>query len=164
MRVLILSLKIYSEAVLKFKILFALALVSGVCQASEPIKNKDKFESEYLGCIQSGFANDCWVKVFSGHSIPWAKAEDRVLVNSAGAYKAWLEGQPVYKVHMGPKEVKGEVYDNRSYLLERDDGAVVGMWISFRQVRGQWYVSEILGSSTDEFIRSALGITRPHEK
>lgn len=140
------------------------ALFCGAGQAAEPIANKDKFEAAYIRCIESGFANDCWIKVFAGHSIPWADGEQRLLTASSGAYIQWLEGKSIYKVHLGPKEIKGEVYDNRSYLVERDDGAVVGMWMSFRQVKGQWFVSEMLGSSSDEFIRTAMGINRPRER
>lgn len=83
---------------------------------------------------------------------------------ASSAYIQWLEGHAVYKVHPGPREIKGEVFDNRGYLLERDDGALVGLWVSFRQVKGQWFVLEILGSSSDEFIRTSMGINRPREK
>lgn len=86
------------------------------------------------------------------------------MTTASRAYVQWLEGQSVYKVHLGPKETKGEVFDNRGYLVEREDGALVGLWVSLRQVKGQWFVLEILGSSSDEFIRTSMGIDRPREK
>lgn len=144
--------------------LYGVAMFSALCQAAEPIGDKEKFEADYVKCIQSGFSNGCWIKVFSGHSIPWADGEERRLRTSEAAYKEWLDGQSVYKVHLGTKEIKGEIYDNRSYVVERDDGSVVGLWMSFRQVKGKWYFGEMLGSSSDEFIRTSLGIKRPQEK
>ncbi len=140
------------------------AMISTFCHAAEPIKDKDRFEADYLACIQAGFKNNCWVNVFSGHSIPWADGEAKSLRASEAAYKEWLGDQAMYKVHIGSKEIKGEIYDNRSYVMERDDGSAVGLWISFRQVKGKWYFGELLGSSSDEFIRTSLGIKRPQEK
>lgn len=145
-------------------IVWAAALFCGMSQAAEPIANKEKFEADYIRCVQSGFAGNCWVKAFTGHSVPWADGEEQRLMTASSAYIQWLDGHPVYKVHPGPKEIKGEVFDNRGYLLERDDGALVGLWVSFRQVKGQWFVLEILGSSSDEFIRTSMGINRPREK
>lgn len=145
-----------------FLCLWAL-IFAAVCQASEPIKDKDEFEAEYVSCIQTGFANGCWVRTLSEHSLPWVEDESKVLHDSEAAYIKWLEGKSIYKIHPGIKEIKGVVYDNRSYLLEREDGAVVAIWISFRQAKGKWYIYEVMASSNDEFIRTAIGMTRPRE-
>jgi hypothetical protein len=139
-------------------------LLATISYASEPIQNKERFEAEYIKCIKSGFSDSCWIKTLSGHALPWAENEEQVLASNNASYIKWLDGQSVYKVHPGIKEVKAEVFDNRSYVLERDDGAAVAVWISFRQVKGQWYIHEVLGSSDDEFIRTAVGIVRPREK
>lgn len=133
------------------------------CHASEPIKDKNSFESQYVRCMQVGFANGCWIKTLSGHALPWVDNEDKILRDSEAAFIKWLEGKSVYKIHPGTKEVRAEVYDNRSYVLERDDGAVVAIWISFRQAKGEWFVSEVMASSNDAFIRTAIGMTQPHE-
>ena len=138
-------------------------IFAAVCQASEPIEDKENFESDYVSCIQTSFANGCWSKTLSGHSLPWVDDEGKILHDSESAYMTWLEGKSVYKVHSGIKETKGEIYDNRSYLLEREDGAVAAIWISFRQVKGKWYIYEVMASSDDGFIRTAVGMTRPRE-
>lgn len=134
-----------------------------VCQASEPIADRDRFESEYVRCMQKAFEYGCWVKTLSGHALPWVDDESKVLAKSEAAFTQWLEGKRIYKVHPGIKEIKGGVFDNRSYLLERDDGAVVAVWFSLRQFKGNWYVYEVMASSNDEFIRDAVGMTRPKE-
>jgi len=144
--------------------LFGMAAISMFCQAGEPILNKDKFEADYVRCIESGFAKSCWASTLSGHFVPWAKHDAELLASSEEGYTKWLDGQPMYKVHPGIKEVKGEVFDNRSYLLERDDGNVVGLWISYRQVKGKWYLGEIIGVSSDEFVRAILNMTDPQKK
>lgn len=141
-----------------------LALFSALSQAAEPINDKDRFEAEYVACMQSGFADKCWTKLLSGHAVPWVDNEGKILQDAEAAYVSWLQGQGIYKVHPGLKEVKGEVFDNRSYLLERDDGAVAAVWISFRQAQGKWYIHEVMASSADEFVRTAVGMTRPREK
>ncbi|WP_024671572.1 hypothetical protein [Pseudomonas tremae] len=146
------------------KWLYGVAMFSALSQAAEPIKDKDKFEAEYVKCMQTGFADKCWTKTLSGHAAPWVDNEEKVLRDAEAAYVSWLQGQGIYKVHPGLKEIKAEVFDNRSYLLERDDGAGAAVWISFRQAKGKWYVYEVMASSADEFIRTALGMTRPREK
>lgn len=145
------------------KWLYGLAFLSTISQASEPIKDKNKFEDQYINCIESSFKDNCWIKILSGHALPWAENEEKVLKNSQEAYITWLEGKKIYKVHPAIREIKGEVFDNRSYLLERDDGALVSVWFSFRKVKEQWYVYEVMASSSDEFIRTAIDMKRPHE-
>lgn len=114
--------------------------------------------------MQAGFADKCWTKILSGHAAPWVENEEGVLRDAEAAYVSWLQGQEVYKVHPGIKEIRAEIFDNRSYVLERDDGAVAAIWISFRQAKGKWYVNAVMASSADEFVRTAVGMTRPREK
>lgn len=144
--------------------LFSFFLFCLASEASEPIQDVDMFEADYLRCIKSGFADGCWTKTFLGHALPWEENELSVLRTNESAYVKWLDGQKIYKIYPGIKEVKAEIFQNRSYVLERDDGAAVALWISYWQVKSKWYIHEVLGSSDDEFVRSAVGMTRPQEK
>ncbi|MGX1174378.1 hypothetical protein [Pseudomonas sp. R151218B TE3479] len=147
------------------EILFcSVAMFSSLSYAGEPIGDKDAFESSYVKCIESEFSGGCWPKIFSGHFAPWVKQETELLEKSEAAYTNWLGGQKTYKVHRGIKEIRGEIFDNRSYLIERDDGVVVGLWITFREVKGRWFLSNIAGAPSDEAIRAILNMTNPNAK
>ena len=152
------------EPFVRALLLLTVAFFSSLCLAGEPIPDKDKFEAQYVKCIESGLLKGCWSSVFAGHFVPWAKKETELLSSAEAGYTHWLDGQSVYKVHRGIKELKGEVFDNRSYVIERDDGNVVGLWVGLRQVKGKWYVGEIVGVSSDEFLRNILNMTDPRAK
>ncbi len=132
-----------------------LATASAAC-ANEAIAYKDEFESQYVQCIQGKLASDCWDKVFSGHFEPSQSKEKELIAKSQSVLSAWIGQHDIYKVHLSPKETKGEVFENRTYLIERDDGALVGLYVGFRQVKGEWFVYELMGGADDAFIRSIL--------
>ena len=92
------------------------------------------------------------------------KTPSELIQRSEQAYTGWLDGKSVYKAHFGIKELKGEIFDNRSYIIERDDGIVVGVWVSYRQIKGQWYVADIIGAPNDDAIRAMLNMTNPRVK
>jgi len=140
------------------KAVFCLSLLATASSAyaNEAIAYKDEFETQYVQCIQSKLASECWDKVFSGHFDPWQAKEKELISKSQSVLSAWIGQHDLYKVHLGVKETKGEVFENRTYLIERDDGALVGLHVGFRQVKGEWFVYELMSGSDDAFIRSIL--------
>ena len=136
-------------------------LASASCAyANDAIAYKDEFENQYVQCIENTLAADCWSKAFSGHFDKWQNNEKALISKSQTALSAWLGQHQIYKIHLNPKETKGEVFENRAYLIERDDGQLIGLHIGFRQVQGQWYVSELLANADDAFIRSLLDMPK----
>ncbi|WP_248795635.1 hypothetical protein [Pseudomonas sp. MWU13-2105] len=144
------------------KAVFCLSLLATASSAysNDAIAYKDEFENQYVQCIKDKLAEGCWDKVFSGHFDPWQTKEKDLISKSQTALSAWIGKHDIYKVHLGPKETKGEIFENRAYLIERDDGQLVGIRIGFRQVKGQWYVSELMGSPDEAFIRSIINMPK----
>ncbi|WP_191488491.1 hypothetical protein [Pseudomonas sp. FEN] len=140
------------------KAFFCLSLLATAssAHANEAIAYKDEFENQYVQCIQDKLASDCWGKVFSGHFEPGQLKEKELIAKSQGVLSTWIGKHDLYKVHLGPKETKGEVFENRAYLIERDDGQLVGVYVGFRQIKGEWFVYELMSGADDTFIRSIL--------
>jgi hypothetical protein len=129
--------------------------------ANEPITDKDAFEKQYIDCIISGATNNCFVSTFSNHRDPHSKDLDEALEWVNKYYKEKIAFPPVYKIHVIEKTIKAEVFDNRSYLIERDNGSLVGFYISFRRIKDKWYVFTFKFGDMDEFVYSLLGM--PYE-
>ncbi|MDQ0126542.1 hypothetical protein J2W17_005528 [Pseudomonas lini] len=123
--------------------------------------NMDSLESSYVRCIESRFENSCWDKAFIGHFDKWQKNETTIITKSQEAYLAWLDGRSVYKVHLGPSVKRAGVFENRNYLIERDDGEVIGLHVGYRKILGSWYVYALQGGPDDKFIRSILDMPAP---
>ncbi|MBV6749434.1 hypothetical protein KV580_03940 [Pseudomonas chlororaphis] len=144
------------------KAVFCLSLLATASSAyaNDAIAYKDELENQYSQCIENKLASDCWSKAFSGHFDKWQTKEKDLISKSQNTLSAWLGQHEIYKIHLTPKETKGEVFENRAYLIERDDGQLIGLHIGFRQVQGQWYVSELQANTDDAFIRSILDMPK----
>lgn len=94
--------------------------------ANSKVANIDSFESSYVRCIETRFDNNCWEKSFIGHFDKWQNNETMIITKSREAYLAWLDGHSVFKVHIGPSDKRAGVFESRNYLIERDDGEVIG--------------------------------------
>lgn len=126
----------------------------------ESISGLDKFESQYSGCIGDGFKEGCLRDVFAGHFDPRYKGEVELIGNTERFYLAWLQGHSIYKVHFARRDEFSDLFEVRNYLVERSDGALAGLVVSFRRIKGEWYVYDIQGGITDEFIRNMLNMQR----
>ncbi|NWA25171.1 hypothetical protein HX870_30785 [Pseudomonas gingeri] len=144
------------------KAIFCLSLLATASSAyaNEAIAYKDEFEGQYVQCIEDKLDSDCWNKVFSGHFDNWQLKEKDLISKSQTALSTWIGKHDIYKVHLSPKETKGEVFENRAYLIERDDGQLMGLHIGFRQIKGQWYVYELMTDTDDAFIRAILNMPK----
>lgn len=85
-----------------------------------------------------------------------------IITKSREAYLAWLDGHSVFKVHVGPSDKRAGVFESRNYLIERDDGEVIGLHVGYRKVVGSWYVYSLQGGTDDNFIRSILDMPAPN--
>lgn len=130
--------------------------------ANSKVANIDAFESSYVRCIETRFDNNCWEKSFIGHFDKWQNNETMIITKSREAYLAWLDGHSVFKVHVGPSDKRAGVFESRNYLIERDDGEVIGLHVGYRKVVGSWYVYSLQGGTDDNFIRSILDMPAPN--
>lgn len=144
-----------------FVVLMALGNIS-TAYANSMVANIDSLEISYIKCIEMRFENDCWDKAFIGHFDKWQKNETTIITKSQEAYLAWLDGRSVYKVHIGPSDKRAGVFENRNYLIERDDGEVIGLHVGYRKVLGSWYIYALQGGPDDKFIRSILDMPAPN--
>lgn len=71
-------------------------------------------------------------------------------------YSGWSSEHPVYDVHLASKERFSDIFEYRSYLIERDDGGLAGFRIGFVRLKGVWYIFDLSGARTDKFIREML--------
>lgn len=147
-----------------FAIFIALALSPIAAHAAEPIASVQDFESQYIKCFESAFANRCWSLAIKAHLTPAAQKPEQAAAITETAFLNWVAGHKVYRVYKGISENKAEIYDQRSYAIERDDGEVMAVWIGLRRLLGQWYLQRVSASSSDEFIASALRINSPESK
>ncbi|WP_434563047.1 hypothetical protein [Pseudomonas sp. Z4-20] len=130
--------------------------------ANSEISNIDSFEKSYVSCIGTRFKDKCWDKAFVGHFDKWQKNEATIISKSQEAYLAWLNGHTVYKVHIGPSVQRAGVFESRSYLIERDDGEIIGLQVGYRKIVGSWYIYALQGGPDDKFIRSILDMPAPN--
>lgn len=139
--------------------LLSAAVISGA-SANEKIPDTEEFEKQYIQCIESGFKSDCFSKTFSGHFDSYYKNPEKAPSSTVEYFQKWLNGKSVYKVHVASKVLKAGIFDNRSYLIERSDGAISGIFIGLRKVTGDWYVYDIQGGVTDSYVRGILNMPK----
>lgn len=142
----------------------AFALSPIAAHAVEPIANVKDFESQYIKCFEAAFANRCWSQTIKDHLTPTAQKPEQAAAITETAFLNWVAGHKIYRVYRGINENKAEIYDQRSYAIERDDGEVMAVWIGLRRLLGQWYLQRVSASSSDDFIGSALRINPPESK
>ncbi len=137
-------------------------LLASACVAGERIKDKDVLERDYLSCMADGFKNKCLSSVLGGHFDPWTKADDeaKILANTEAFLQRWIGGKGIYGVHRASAQVKADVFDNRVYLVERDDGELAAFNVGFRKVKGDWFIYELEGGTSDKFIRGLLDMPK----
>lgn len=122
---------------------------------NEKISDKNAFETQYIKCIEQGLKAGCFQSVFSGH-FDFQPKQELLAPDAENFFIRWMAGLSIYKVHVASKIVKADIFDNRSYLIERSDGELVGFFVGFRSVKGNWYVYDIQGGSSDLYIRRLL--------
>jgi hypothetical protein len=131
---------------------------SAVAMASEPIVDKDAFEKRYIDCIMSGAKDNCLVSIFSNHRDPQFRDQDGVFERLNKYYLEKIASPSVYKVHVIEKTMKAGIFDNRSYLIERDNGSLAGFYVSFRNIKGKWFMFAFKFNNSDEFVYKLLGM------
>ena len=127
--------------------------------AHEKISDKNAFEAQYIQCIEQGLKAGCFQSVFSGH-FDFQQKQELLAPDAESFFIRWMAGLSIYKVHAANKTVKAEIFDNRSYIIERSDGELVGFFVGFRSVKGSWYIYDIQGGSSDLYIRRLLDMPK----
>lgn len=128
--------------------------------ANEKISDTNEFEKQYTQCIESSFTSNCFSKIFSDHFDTYYKNPEKAPSSTVDYYKKWLGEKKVYKVHVASRVIKAGIFDNRSYLIERSDGALAAIFIGLRKVKGDWYVYNIEGGVTDSYVRAILDMPK----
>lgn len=149
------------EAVMfRFIPAFLASAFSLTSYGSEIIPNLNEFELRYSECATDNFKNECLRNIFAGHFDPRLQGGAELLRNTERFYANWLNGYSVYKIHFARTDEFSNLFETRNYLIERSDGALAGLVIGFRRIKGDWYVYDIQGGVTDEFIRNMLNMQR----
>lgn len=140
-------------------------LLIGICTlftsnaiAQNSIKDLDKLESEYLKSIRADFADKCWQNTIGGHFDKGQSKPDAIAAASQEAFTGWIEGKSIYKIHPVAHEVKADLFDNRSYILERNDGALLALEMGFRNRLGEWYIYLLHAGPDDKMVRKVLNM------
>ncbi|WP_288406265.1 hypothetical protein [uncultured Pseudomonas sp.] len=146
-------MKILKSTVSMFFILLSMSAFSG--EKTEDIRAQ--VEVQLLRCVGDGFPRNCWIKTFSGKIVPWlAGREQQVLSAGEEHWLDWLSGGSVFGVYKLDAIQKAQIFDSRSYIVERADGEVAGLIVGFRRVAGKWYVSDIQSDNTKAFLDRIL--------
>lgn len=74
------------------------------------------------------------------------------MVEGEKHWQSWLNGRKVYGVYKAEAVEKAQIFDSRSYIVERDDGEVAGLVVGFRRATGNWYVSDLKSDNTKAFL------------
>jgi hypothetical protein len=135
-------------------------LLSGVAIAGEsvPIEDRDAFEQQYIECIMSGAKDDCLISIFSGRLAPQFADQDKIVNGLNKYYLEKIASPSAYKVHVIDKIMKAGIFDNRSYLIERDDGSLIGFYVSFRKTKEKWFVFSFRFNSSEDYVLKLLSM------
>lgn len=129
----------------------------GTFATEKTVDIRAQVEAQLLTCAGDNFSRNCWVKTFSGKIVPWlADREQPVLTSGEKHWLDWLSGGAVYGVYKLDAMQKAQIFDSRSYIIERADGEVAGLIVGFRRVAGKWYVSDIQSDNTKVFLDRIL--------
>ncbi|MDR3087393.1 MAG: hypothetical protein LBU45_05515 [Azoarcus sp.] len=130
---------------------FLAGLVCAGAMASEPIKDKDAFEKQYIECFMKNGANDCFFSIFRGHVDPNIGNADELSKKGNAFLKERLLTFGVYKVHILRKTVRADFFDERTYIIEYNNGTFGCFRVLFRKFLGGWYLFtyEWVGSDAD---------------
>ncbi|MDR1660835.1 MAG: hypothetical protein LBR95_00150 [Azoarcus sp.] len=121
-----------------------------------PVGDKDEFESRYIQCILSGLQDNCFIAVFAGRFFSSPGEGAKQIYDSI---KAKMQGLRVRQVHTLGKEIKADLIDVRTYLLELDrEQGFIGFYVVFRKGDDAWYVYEFAMDQSEDFIRALLGL------
>ncbi len=136
--------------------------IAGGCVAGEKITDKERFERDYLDCMAGGFKNKCFSGVVRGHFDPWTNSDNeaKLLAGTEAFLDRWVGGSAIYKVHSVGAAIKAGVFDNRVYLVERSDGELAAFIIGYRKVKGDWFLYEVEGGTSDKFVRGLLDMPK----
>jgi hypothetical protein len=151
----------------KYGLAFLAGLIlSGVAMAGEPvpIEDRDAFEKEYLECFKSGLKDNCFISVFSGHLDQNVKEPEKSLNKANTYYLDVIRISPgsapgsVYKIHPLNKEMRAGIFDSRSYLIERFNGGLLGFYVVFRKLKGNWYVFAYAMDESEDFVLKLINL------
>lgn len=144
---------------LKLLATFAICFIS-LTSYADTLSDLDKLESQHLSCINKSFKKECLHKTLSGHWDPSNKHGETNILTVQKYFTDWIDGHSVYRTHSVRKEAFSDLFEVRSYILERDDGDLAGLIVTFRRIKEGWYAFDLQGGTSDDFIRYTLKMPR----
>jgi hypothetical protein len=127
--------------------------------ASEPIKDRDAFEKQYIPCMKSGFKDDCFLSLFLRHTVSNIQNKEETMKKVNVKLKERFTNFRVYDVHVLDKVTTGGITERRTYILEREgDGDVIACRVIFRKTLGEWYVFSFQWNESEENLRKLLNL------
>jgi hypothetical protein len=142
-------------------LLAGLAFSVVAAAASEPVKDRDAFEKQYIACMKSGFKNDCFLSLSLRHMSPYttSREDEEKIKKFNEELKEKFAGFGIYDVHILDKVMAAGITERRTYILERGgDGAVAVCRVVFRKTLGEWYVFAFQWNESDEEVRKLLNL------
>jgi hypothetical protein len=143
-------------------LLVGLAFSVVAAAASEPIKDRDAFEKQYIACIKSGLKNDCFLSLSLKHMVPRTPREDEEKLKKLNnmlkeRFAERFANLGIYDVHVSDKVMTAGISEYRTYFLERKgDGAMAACGVVFHKILGEWYIFTFLWSDSEEKVRKLL--------
>jgi hypothetical protein len=145
---------------------WCLGLLAGfIClnvMASEPIKDRDAFEKQYIECMKKGFGNDCFFSLFVNRMVPPDTPDVPERIKKINDHlKGRLANSRVYDVYVVDKMMTAGIAESRNYLIELEgDGGLIGCRVFFRRILGKWYVYSFVWLEDEESIQKMLNFQK----
>lgn len=131
-------------------------LASALAHAGEPIRSPDALEKELIKCLTHDTRSSCMQGTIGKHILPGNEQLSSVVDQMDQLLIEWLDKESVYKVHRMHSYKTGDIYDERSYMIEDSSGAIMALKLSFLNRLGKWYVLKFNINSKSEAVTSVL--------
>lgn len=139
-----------------FSMLFL--LFSAVACAGAPINNLNDFEAQVTGCLSKlSNTSRCAENILAKHIVPGSEAQLAPVAGQLdGFMEKWVDKQKIFAVHPIATKKAGDIYREKTYLLEDDMGNLMVFSYSVLRRLGKWYVFSFAINSNSDAVEAVL--------
>jgi hypothetical protein len=135
-----------------------LFLLSPLAYAGDPINDLAAFDGKVTGCL-SKFTSTarCTEQILGKHIVPGSEAQLAPVASQLDDFIAkWLGGDGVYKVHPITSRKAGDLFLEKTYLIEDDKGNLMAYSYALLKRLDKWYVFSFSIDSNGDAIEKIL--------
>lgn len=142
-------IKTYTAALL----LFFTTLVG---HASEPLASPQALEKELMACLKSQQSSNCMANILGRSILPGNDELIPVAAQMDDFLVKWLGDMRIYAIHPLSTRRTGDIFEKRTYMIEKSSGALMVFTVSTLKRLGNWYVFQFNLNSTSSEVTATL--------